>query len=99
MSDDDTLTAAARARVHAAAAEWSPEDVRRLAALVNLGAPSHLHGDATGLPCERNTDPGDVSAARPVLSAIEHVRADALHTWREVGRIAGVPLPPPGRVR
>lgn len=77
---------------------WSPEDIRRLAAVVAIGAPSALHGDTSGLPAERDLDPGGVGAARAVSTERALFAADVLHVYRTAGRIAGVPLPPPGQL-
>lgn len=87
----------ARAIIHRAALTWTDADALTLATVLSLGPPSALHHDTSGLPAVRDTDPGDVPAARPVTHD-EGLAADALHVYRIASRRAGVPLPPPGRV-
>lgn len=87
--------------ISAAAATWSPADLRRLAYVVALGPPSALADGTAGvaIAAEHDTDPGDVRAMRPVLDARARAAAALLHVYREVGALAGVPLPVPGATR
>ncbi len=94
---EPTPTEAADAAIMRALVGWPEADRRRLAALVSMGPPSQLHAGAPDVPGDSAIGPGGVVETWRTGKA-DRIRADVLTAWRGVGEIAGVPLPPPGRV-
>jgi hypothetical protein len=98
-ADPIDIAAAAHARILRALATWPARDLSILAAVVDLGPPSALHDGSAfpAVPVERDADPGGVPAMRRNGGEADAVRAALLDVYRVAARLAGHPLPPPGK--
>jgi len=84
----------ARARMHVVIAAWSDADVIRLAALCGLGTPARV---VDLMPHRMTVD--SRGKAHPTDGIEAEARASALHTWRCVGLLCGMPLPASHQVK